>query len=342
MQSIGPFLQAIPTAAKNPYALIAYTITALLFIISSLQRNQLKLVLAEIRNAPTKDKITTIETVLNTRLPKDITADQYLRQQRMKYIFLAFFGVLITAGAISTMALVRSSVPVDSSNALEAQIRQHLMTGYYSEALSESRQFIQDAPKNPAAYQLEGYAHIKLHEYDSALQSFQKSLDLDPTYYPALSAKGSALLHLGDYKGAQEIFETLKTTHPDDLIVRYNLAGVEMVLGLYQQAETELNYVYNSPSGQAYRGETALGLGISEMLSGAPGAGHSVNSDSPDAIAHFQQAVCLRPDLRGVFLGERTEDPSENYEDYISLIKKFSSNRSYAKFVRGLRAGKTC
>jgi len=108
---IGPFLQAIPVAAKSPYALIAYTISGLLFIASLNQRNQLKRVLKKINEFPKDDRKGVIETTLNTKLPATLSGEQYLRREKTKYLFLGFIALLVLVGGITAIALVIKTTP---------------------------------------------------------------------------------------------------------------------------------------------------------------------------------------------------------------------------------------
>ncbi len=123
MGDVNAFLSAIPAAAKSPYALIAYITSALLFITSISQRRQIKPVLKIIDKVPKEDRKGVIEATLNTKLPKNISGEQYLRREKMKYIFLAFMGLLALVGGITTIALVSLAGPHPSRN---AQIRVQL------------------------------------------------------------------------------------------------------------------------------------------------------------------------------------------------------------------------
>jgi len=104
--AIEPFLRAIPIAAKSPYALIAYVISALLFIASAYQRNQLRPILRKIDSIPKQDRKSVIETTLNTKLPETLSGEQFLRRERTKYVFLAFIALLVLLGGITAIAFV--------------------------------------------------------------------------------------------------------------------------------------------------------------------------------------------------------------------------------------------
>jgi hypothetical protein len=123
MAGLEGFLRAIPAAATNPYAFIAYITSALLFITSVIQRRHLKPVMKIIDKVPEKDRKSVIETTLNTKLPENLTGEQYLREEKMKYTFFAFMGLLVLIGGITTIALIGRAASQPSKN---AQIRVQL------------------------------------------------------------------------------------------------------------------------------------------------------------------------------------------------------------------------
>ena len=124
MGGIESFLRAIPIAAKSPYAFFAYAISALLFIASVRQRIYIKPSLRKIASIPKEDRKSVIETTLNTKLPDKLSGEQFLRRERMKYVFLAFIAVLVLVGSVTTIALVRASN--DKSQTKNAKIRVQL------------------------------------------------------------------------------------------------------------------------------------------------------------------------------------------------------------------------
>jgi hypothetical protein len=125
---IEPFLHAIPIAAKSPFALFAYAISALLFIVSVYHHNQLKSVLLKINKIPQEDRKSVIETTLNTKLPERLSGEQFLRRERTKYIFLAFISLLVSLGAVTVIALVgRMGTPTVNDRATKiAKVRVQL------------------------------------------------------------------------------------------------------------------------------------------------------------------------------------------------------------------------
>src|SRR5215467_13664113 len=107
MSQILPFLKAIPVAAKSPYALVAYCISGLLFILLIYKRTQINPVLRHVKDLPQKDRITAIETALGVKLPTKISADQWLRNQQLQYGLFAFIALLVSIVTVIVIALNR-------------------------------------------------------------------------------------------------------------------------------------------------------------------------------------------------------------------------------------------
>jgi phosphate transport system substrate-binding protein len=224
---------------------------------------------------------------------------------------------------------------------LEGEVRDHLNHGYYSMALRETEELISINPSSAMAYKLKGNAHFALQEYTSALEAFQHSIDIDPTRHLGLFGKGAVLAVLGRYDEAKGIFEGLNRDSPSDMNVLYNLAGLELLLGNYSVAKTDYESIYNSQS--ELKASAAIGLGMSLMLPQTT-AEPPVN-DSPvvsKSMGYFRDAVCLKPELRGIFLDGSHQNVRENFDGYIRLLPKFQNISAFQAFLNHLRAGQSC
>ncbi len=59
------------------------------------------------------------------------------------------------------------------------------------------------------AYNAKGLALEASGQYDSALENYDKALELNPSYSQARNNRVHALMRLKDYRGAMESFLTL-------------------------------------------------------------------------------------------------------------------------------------
>jgi tetratricopeptide (TPR) repeat protein len=79
--------------------------------------------------------------------------------------------------------------------------------GRYPEMAATLKQVIALEP-TPVAWERLGSAHFRQKQYDLAIQSFRKSLEIDPNHYPALNGVGVCLLNQYLWTGGKD--RTLK------------------------------------------------------------------------------------------------------------------------------------
>ncbi len=117
MDEIQAFLQAIPAAATSPYAFMAYGLAAILSVLGAFRRRDVKKVLKVIEHLPPADRKGAIEVALNTKLPDTISAEQYLRGEKMKYQFFGAMAVLVLIGSLSAIAIIKIPGPAPHKKA---------------------------------------------------------------------------------------------------------------------------------------------------------------------------------------------------------------------------------
>lgn len=254
-------------------------------------------------------------------------------------IVLVILALMPIAGIAGAIILARtpsggSGLPSAEALRLEQEARQHLVQGYYADALKEAEQLVKLRPDYAVAFRLKGTAHFKLREYSSALTAFQRALEFEPKSTAVLFNKAAVLAMLGDHRGARQIFEELREADPQDMAVRYNLAAVNLLSGDYAAARPEYAVVYRA--GGERKPRAALGLGLSEILAAKSG------EPVPKGLEYLREAVCLAPRLRGVFLGTLQADAEETYEGYISRLRGLEGREFYDAFLKEIREGKVC
>lgn len=100
------FLNSIPAAATSEFALVAYAIAAILFIIAGAKLQMAKLTFARIELLPESERRRALEIATGNVLPTHVTADQWIRHERQKWTFLLIGAVLIALMTVVTIALV--------------------------------------------------------------------------------------------------------------------------------------------------------------------------------------------------------------------------------------------
>ncbi|MET4754578.1 hypothetical protein [Bradyrhizobium sp. RT11b] len=107
MEQIGAFLNAIPAAAANPLALIAYLATVVAWTLVAMRVNRFKILMDRIEKLPEKDRIEAIRIETGRVVPKGMTAEQYLRSRIHLFILIGFLVLCATASFVASMALIR-------------------------------------------------------------------------------------------------------------------------------------------------------------------------------------------------------------------------------------------
>lgn len=117
-----------------------------------------------------------------------------------------------------------------------------LMTGCVS--LAEAQPYF---PSTDAKLEYNmGIDFYKLGQYDKAMASFRKAIELDPNYIDAYYNLGSILEFLKQYDAALTVFKQIIVRKPDDYESVYKAAALSAKLG---QPEKAKSYLALIPSG---------------------------------------------------------------------------------------------
>jgi hypothetical protein len=119
--SMRDFLQAIPAAASSGYALVAYAICAALFVLAGAKLRTVRAVLKAIALVPEGDRKHVIESITGSVIPEKISADDWIRHNRERWIFLLVATALILLAAIASIAAMQPARPGKPPSADEAR-----------------------------------------------------------------------------------------------------------------------------------------------------------------------------------------------------------------------------
>lgn len=102
---ISAFLSAIPAAATSPLAFVAYLATLAAWTFIAYRVRRFSILMEKIESLPEADRRPIIEVEFrNAKIPPQLTARQYLDQQRQSYVLYAFFalcGVVLVLAAMT-------------------------------------------------------------------------------------------------------------------------------------------------------------------------------------------------------------------------------------------------
>jgi tetratricopeptide (TPR) repeat protein len=110
-----------------------------------------------------------------------------------------------------------------------------------------------------------GIARQKKGDLEGAIAHYEKAVDIDPHFYPALNNLGAAYEHQGDHRRAEEVLLKSLAINPDDGQSYINLGHVFYEEGRYPEARAQLEEgvkrTPDSASGYFLLGSTFLRLG---------------------------------------------------------------------------------
>lgn len=105
MSGMSSFLNAIPEAATSPYALAAYAIAAIIFLIAGAKLMTTSMLVKTLSLLAEKDRPAALEKIIGDPLPPDISPAQWIRNNRIKWSFLLAGSVVIVALVVAIVAL---------------------------------------------------------------------------------------------------------------------------------------------------------------------------------------------------------------------------------------------
>ena len=125
----------------------------------------------------------------------------------------------------------------------------YLETGDPESALFTLEPLVAEASKNSDTWLLKARASLALGELETALMDINQSLSLAPESPTILNQQGVIYASMGQYNQARQSFNKARTTMFDDLVIKNNLAMLDILDKKYDAAIQRLMPLYTS--GQA-------------------------------------------------------------------------------------------
>jgi hypothetical protein len=99
------FLNSIRMAATNPLALAAYVVAAILMVYGGFKLKRLRIVMKTARKTGATDLKKLVEVATNTKLPDNITGEQWLKNNRQQGLYAITMAIIIAIVALLAIAL---------------------------------------------------------------------------------------------------------------------------------------------------------------------------------------------------------------------------------------------
>jgi tetratricopeptide (TPR) repeat protein len=130
----------------------------------------------------------------------------------------------------------------------------------YDERIGRLRVIAEGVSGNPKHWNNLGIVHGKFHQLGEAEACFNKAINADPAYYPALTNLGNIYMIKKDYKKAAEYYKKSNNINSGDAFVRINLARAFYELREYAKARDEYKKAVANNHGLSIRyGYLAMG-----------------------------------------------------------------------------------
>jgi hypothetical protein len=116
---MGEFLKAIPAAAANPLALVAYAISAILFVYGGAKLVQTRAILKQILAVPVEQRKAVIQLAADTVLPDTVSAEHWIKVNRIRASVLVIIAILISLTVLGALALEQPRQPRPTDTRLQ-------------------------------------------------------------------------------------------------------------------------------------------------------------------------------------------------------------------------------
>jgi tetratricopeptide (TPR) repeat protein len=131
------------------------------------------------------------------------------------------------------------NVDPDSKDGLTSLAQLYFDQGDYAGAV-ELLKKIPEADLDPSLLGMLGYAYSQVHDFESAVATYEKALAIDPENQELRRAYADALMDMGNTPAARREFEKILKADPDDGQTYLRLAQLDRQEGRFDQARKEL------------------------------------------------------------------------------------------------------
>lgn len=161
--------------------------------------------------------------------------------------------VLVIWLALGTWAAAQISQPDEemrAENALEAILRD-FENKQYDDALAKLDEINTRTPNDPLVLNLIGSVYTKKKDYVTARSVFEKSLEVQPGFFPSQYNIGELLFLQQDYSAARDHFQAMRADDSRHELLQFKVALCDILLGENERAQKimrTIKYPGDSPA----------------------------------------------------------------------------------------------
>lgn len=225
-----------------------------------------------------------------------------MHARKITLAIFSVFAVALTSGAqtLYDYYLVKGSAKIVSRE--------------YDQALFYLTKATERYPDSAGAWYHRGGANYFLVNLDDALNDFNTTLKLDPSYTEVYKWRGMIYHQKAEYAKAGEDYALFLRDHPDDFFVNIKLAETQIQLKEFKKAETALKDILVAQPKNA-------------MAHNAMGLLHEAKEEPAKAIESFSTAIAIDPTqgqyfmnrARILYAGKRTDEACNDWNSAYQL-----------------------
>ncbi len=232
-----------------------------------------------------------------------------------------------------------------SPEALFQEAKENFIEGNYKMAESMLTQLLQKPQRNPEIHQMLGTIFYDQGKFNKAIKSFQRALELDPTYTDASVGLSIILNDIGRYDEGKKVFDDarrlldLRSNRPDPYIDEKIANKHEELADLYFQYKKfpeALEQLMKAQKLSARRAEITMRM--AEVLV-QMGSSDRAIKDLKSLIAEYPQFIPAKNKLGVILYNEgRTREAGDQWESVLMRDPQNPEATRYLKQLGSLRA----
>lgn len=200
------------------------------------------------------------------------------------------FSHLVSGDTRQAIADLESAAAIDphQSKANALLVLTHMHNGEYQKALAAAQAWEKKNPDNPVVYNLEGSAYVGQKEFAKARKHFEKALEIEPKYFPAVANLAQLDMHDKKPQEARKRLKEYLKTDKANLSAMVALANVAAATGHKNETEEWLNKAVQAHPSVIQVQRVLVnyylrGKEFQKALSAAQAA-QNANADDPDVL----------------------------------------------------------
>lgn len=217
------------------------------------------------------------------RLGRTGDANRAIKKAKKKNLRKSIISQLkskINQKTVAVGVSIQQDPPLDKVQHLVALLQNRQL----QEAVMTSIQLIKTFSSSALLFNIQGVIYEKSAQFEKAVASFEKAIEIKPDYPDPLSNMGNTLKAMGDMDGAIEMYNQALKIEPNHFESHYNMANL-----LYRRNDFEkaIRWFLNAIEINKDFSEAHNNLGMA----------HEGNQDIESALASYKEAIRISPEF---------------------------------------------